>query len=106
MAWTGIASILLPKGMTSHKTFNLPLDLNNTQNVFFKNEKDKIKLRQAINGNKFRGANFLFLRQNSTRYRYGYHLQGALPKIPGLDPGQKSSPQFFNKKKYIIYKFH
>lgn len=35
MAWTGIASILLPKGMTSHKTFKLPLDLNYVENVFF-----------------------------------------------------------------------
>ena len=34
MAWTGIASVLLPKGMTSHKTFQLPLNLNNVESVF------------------------------------------------------------------------
>ena len=27
ITWTGIASILLPEGMTSHRTFKLPLDL-------------------------------------------------------------------------------
>ena len=27
IAWTGIASILLPKEVTSHKTFKLPFDL-------------------------------------------------------------------------------
>jgi len=47
MAWTVIASILLPKGMTSHKTFKLPLDLTYVENVFFKSGKDKIKLREA-----------------------------------------------------------
>ena len=41
MAWTGVASILLPKGMTSHKSFNLPLDLENTDNIFLKNKHDK-----------------------------------------------------------------
>ena len=34
MAWTGIASILLPKGMTSHRTFRLPLDLSNIESAF------------------------------------------------------------------------
>ena len=31
MAWTGIASILLPEGMTSHRTYKLPLDLSNIE---------------------------------------------------------------------------
>lgn len=47
MSWTGIASILLPQRMTSHKTFKLPLDLANIENVFFKYDKDKIELREA-----------------------------------------------------------
>ena len=41
MAWIGVASILLPKGMTNHKSFNLPLDLENTDNIFLKNKHDK-----------------------------------------------------------------
>lgn len=47
MAWTGIASILLPKGMTSHRTFRLPLDLTEINTVFLKNDSDKRKLREA-----------------------------------------------------------
>lgn len=47
MAWTGIASILLPKGMTSHKTFNLPLDLANSESIFFKSEASKKKLKEV-----------------------------------------------------------
>ena len=47
MAWTGIASILLPKGMTSHKTFRLPLDLNNIESAFLKFESDKKKFREV-----------------------------------------------------------
>ena len=41
MAWTGIASILLPNGMTSHRTFRLPLDLTNIETSFFKIESEK-----------------------------------------------------------------
>ena len=47
MAWTGIASILLPKGMASHNTFKLPLDLDNTESVFLKFESDKKKLHEV-----------------------------------------------------------
>ena len=47
MAWTGIASVLLPRGMTSHRTFKLPLDLNNIENAFLKLESDKKKLRES-----------------------------------------------------------
>ena len=47
MAWTGIASILLPKGMTSHRTFRLPLDLNSIETAFLKFESDKKKLREV-----------------------------------------------------------
>ena len=41
MAWTGIASVLLPRVMRSHRTFKLPLDLNNIENAFLKLESDK-----------------------------------------------------------------
>ena len=41
MAWTGIASILLPKGMTSHRTFRLPLDLTTIESAFVKLDSDK-----------------------------------------------------------------
>ena len=47
MAWTGIASVLLPRGMTSHWTFTLPLDLNNIENAFLKLESDKKKIRES-----------------------------------------------------------
>ena len=47
MAWTGIASILLPKGMTSHRTFRLPLYLSNIDSAFLKLETDKKRLREA-----------------------------------------------------------
>lgn len=47
MAWTGIASILLPKGMTTHRTFRLPLDLSSIENSFLKLESDKKKLRET-----------------------------------------------------------
>ena len=46
MTWTGIASILLPHGMTSHKTFKLPLVLDNVESSFLKKECDKKKLRK------------------------------------------------------------
>ena len=41
MAWTGIASILLPKGITSHRTFRLPLDLSTINTAFLNLESDK-----------------------------------------------------------------
>ena len=47
MAWTGIALILLPKGMTSHRTFWLPLDLNDIEISTLELEIDKKKLREA-----------------------------------------------------------
>ena len=47
MAWTGIASILLPKGMTAHRTFRLPLDLSNIESSFLKLDSDKKKLREV-----------------------------------------------------------
>ena len=47
MAWTGIASILLPKGMTSHRTFRLLLDLNNIETAFLKFESDKKKIKRS-----------------------------------------------------------
>ena len=40
-----IASVLLPRGMTSHRTFKLPLDLNNIENAFLKLESDKKKIK-------------------------------------------------------------
>ena len=46
MAWTGIASILLPKGMTSHR-FRVPLDLSRIETSFLKLEADKKLLREA-----------------------------------------------------------
>ena len=36
VAWTGIASILLPNGMMRHKTFKLPYDLTNTKLIITK----------------------------------------------------------------------
>ena len=47
MAWTGIASILLSKGMTSHRTFRLPLDLSNIESAFLQHDSDKRRLREA-----------------------------------------------------------
>ena len=47
MAWRGIASILLPKGMTSHRTFWLPLDLSNIESAFLKLDSDKRRLRET-----------------------------------------------------------
>ena len=47
MAWTGIASILLPKGITSHRTFRLPLDLSNIESTFLKLDSDKKSLWEA-----------------------------------------------------------
>ena len=45
MAWTGIASILLPN--TSHKNFKLPLDLTNTETLCLKLKSDKKRLREC-----------------------------------------------------------
>ena len=43
MAWTGIAAILLPKGMTTHRTFGLPLDLSSAVVSYLKLlDKDKL----------------------------------------------------------------
>ena len=47
MAWTGIASILLPYGMTSHRCFRLPLDLGLSEISFIKSDSDKKKLRET-----------------------------------------------------------
>ena len=48
MAWTGIASILLPKGMTSHRTFRLPLDLNSIESAVLKFESEKKNFEKLI----------------------------------------------------------
>ena len=42
-----IASILLPEGMTSHRTFKLPLDLSNIETTFLKLDSDKRRLREC-----------------------------------------------------------
>ena len=47
MAWTDIASIQLGKGMTSHRTFHLPLDLSHIETAFLKLDSDKKRLREA-----------------------------------------------------------
>ena len=47
MAWTGIASTILPKGMTSHRTFRLPLNLSEVECIYFKHQSDKQKLIDA-----------------------------------------------------------
>lgn len=47
MAWTGIASVLLPRGMTTHRTFRLPLDLSKIEISFLKLESDKNMLKNA-----------------------------------------------------------
>ena len=47
MDLTFISSILLPKGMTSHQTFRLPLDLSNIESAFLKLDSDKKRLREA-----------------------------------------------------------
>ena len=47
MEWTGIALILRPKGMTSHKSFELPLDLTSTETSFVKLDSDKKMLRRC-----------------------------------------------------------
>ena len=41
MGWIEVALILLPKGMRSHRTFRLPLDLNVTEMREIKLEIDK-----------------------------------------------------------------
>ena len=47
MAWTGIASLLLPQGRTSHRTFRLPLNLSEVEISTLNLETDKTKLREA-----------------------------------------------------------
>ena len=47
MAWTGIASILIPEGMTSHRTFKLSLYLSNIETTFLKLDSDKRRLREC-----------------------------------------------------------
>ena len=47
MAWTGIASILLTKGMTSHRTFRLPLDITDREKIYVTFDEDKKKLREC-----------------------------------------------------------
>ena len=46
MAWTGIASILLPKEMTNEGQ-SLPLDLTNHETSILKLESDKKRLREC-----------------------------------------------------------
>uniref|UniRef100_A0AAF5DM37 ATP-dependent DNA helicase n=1 Tax=Strongyloides stercoralis TaxID=6248 RepID=A0AAF5DM37_STRER len=41
VAWTGIASILLPNGTTSHRAFKLPLEIDNYSTWCVKSMKDK-----------------------------------------------------------------
>ena len=41
VAWTGIASILLPGGMTSHRAFKLPLDMTVNETCNVQSSKDK-----------------------------------------------------------------
>ena len=47
MTWTGIASILFSKGMTSHRTFRLPLDLNDIEVSTLKLEIGKKKIERV-----------------------------------------------------------
>ena len=47
MAWTGIASVPLPNGMTNHKTFKLPINVTNNETAFLKLESDKKRLREC-----------------------------------------------------------
>lgn len=48
MTWIGRASILLPKGMASNKTFRLLLDLNNIDSAFLKLESDRKNYMKQI----------------------------------------------------------
>ena len=47
VAWTGIASILLPGGTTSHRVFKLPIKVDTYSKCYFKNAKDKIHLNET-----------------------------------------------------------
>lgn len=47
MAWTGIASLLLPFGMTVHRTFKLPRNFNNIFTCQIKQEVEKRRLQKA-----------------------------------------------------------
>ncbi|RWS01969.1 ATP-dependent DNA helicase PIF7-like protein, partial [Leptotrombidium deliense] len=46
MAWTGIAAILLPCGRTAHKSFQLPLKINNCSTLYW-NGKTKRAIRDT-----------------------------------------------------------
>lgn len=46
VAWTGIASILLPCGMTSHRFFNLPIRLEE-ESICFLKARDKLRLQEV-----------------------------------------------------------
>ncbi|KAG8174783.1 hypothetical protein JTE90_013184 [Oedothorax gibbosus] len=46
VAWTGIASILLPCGTTSHRFFNLPIQLNE-EGICFTKPRDKRRLQEV-----------------------------------------------------------
>lgn len=46
VAWTGIASILLPCGTTSHRFFNLPIELNE-EGICFLKTRDKLRLQEV-----------------------------------------------------------
>lgn len=46
VAWTGIASILLPCGTTSHRFFNLPIELNQ-KGICFLKSRDKMRLQEV-----------------------------------------------------------
>lgn len=47
MAWTGIAALLLPRGMTVHRTFHLPRDFAKLESCMLNSEAEKQKLRRA-----------------------------------------------------------
>ena len=47
MAWMGIASILLPGGMTSHRTFRLPIELDKFEVAVLELESERKKLREC-----------------------------------------------------------
>lgn len=47
MAWTGIASILLPGGMTSHKVFKLPISMKDTKKLYITMESDISRIKNC-----------------------------------------------------------
>ena len=46
VAWTGIASILLPYGTTSHRFFSLPIKLNE-EGICYLKTRDKLRLQKV-----------------------------------------------------------